>query len=111
MQETNAKKSANNFKAYFSKPANVITIVFLVLLILTVVIPLFTLLIGSFRINGNQEAIYVGNELVDGDYTFHHWTELLTSKEFNYRIPQVQEMLRRLFVLPALQENLAAVIL
>ena len=84
MQETNAKKSANNFKAYFSKPANVITIVFLVLLILTVVIPLFTLLIGSVRINGNQEAIYVGNELVDGDYTFHHWTELLTSKEFNY---------------------------
>lgn len=84
MHETNAKKSANNFKAYFSKPANVITIVFLVVLILTVVVPLFSLVIGSVRINGNQEAIYVGGELVDGDYTFHHWTELLTSKEFDY---------------------------
>lgn len=84
MHESNAKKSANNLKAYFSKPANVITIVFLMLLILTVVIPLFTLVIGSVRINGNQEAIYVGNDLVDGDFTFHHWTELLTSKEFDY---------------------------
>lgn len=84
MQETNAKKSANNLKAYFSKPANVITIVFLLILILTVVVPLFSLVVGSVKINGNQEAIYVGGEVADGDYTFHHWTELLTSKEFDY---------------------------
>ncbi len=85
MSQLNKKRTANNVKSYLSKPANLITILFLVILILTVVIPLFTLLIGSFKVNGNQEAIYIMQEGVeDGSFTFHHWTELLTSKEFDY---------------------------
>ena len=71
-------------KSYFSKPANVITVIFCVLLVLMVVLPLFTLLIGSFKVNGNQEAIYIGRTAADGDWTLHHWIELLTSKEFDY---------------------------
>ena len=62
-----------------------ITIVFLIILLLTVVLPLSTLLIGSFKVNGNQEAIWIGEDGVeDGSWTFHHWIELLTSKEYNY---------------------------
>ena len=72
------------FKSYCSKPANLITVIFLTLLLLAVVLPLSTLLIGSFKVNGNQEAIWIGDEVADGSWTFHHWTELLTSKEFNY---------------------------
>lgn len=84
MNGYNTKRVRNNIRSYFSKPANVITILFLVILLATVVIPLFTLVIGSFKINGNQEAIYVGGDAVDGAFTFHHWTELLTSTDFDY---------------------------
>ncbi|MBQ4506802.1 MAG: iron ABC transporter permease [Firmicutes bacterium] len=84
MEKKSTKNTGNALRSYFSKPANVITVVFLVLLILAVVLPLCTLLIGSFKVNGNQEAIYIGNGAADGDFTFHHWTELLTSKDFNY---------------------------
>lgn len=85
MNELKKKQFGNNLKTYFSKPANLITVVFFVILLLTVVLPLITLLVGSFKVNGNQEAIYIMQEgLEDGDFTFHHWTELLTSTEFDY---------------------------
>ena len=74
----------NRARSYFSKPANIICVIFLVILLATVVLPLCTLLVGSFKINGNQEAIYVGGGVQDGDLTFHHWTELLTSSEYDY---------------------------
>ena len=81
----NKKTLGNSLRSYFSKPANVITVVFLIFLLLTVVLPLSTLLIGSFKVNGNQEAIWIDQEGVeDGSWTFHHWIELLTSKEYNY---------------------------
>ena len=81
----NKKTLGNSLRSYFSKPANLITIVFLIVLLLTVVLPLSTLLIGSFKVNGNQEAIWIDQEGVeDGSWTFHHWIELLTSKEYNY---------------------------
>ena len=86
----------NDIRSYLSKPANVITIVFLVVLIAAVVIPLFTLLIGSFRINGNQEAIYVGGDLVDGSFTLNHWKELLTSRDFNYAVIKLDRKSTRL---------------
>ena len=82
MTEIKKQKFKNNLKAYFSKPANIITVLFLVLLIAAVVVPLFTLLIGSFKINGNQEALYTG--IPDGSFTIAHWKELLTSKDFDY---------------------------
>lgn len=83
-QKNKLQKIGNDIRSFFSKPANVITVIFLILLTAAVVIPLFTLLIGSFRINGNQEAIYVGGDVQDGDFTLNHWKELLTSREFNY---------------------------
>ncbi|MGX8681364.1 MAG: ABC transporter permease, partial [Spirochaetales bacterium] len=84
MAEKTISPLGSRIRTYFSKPANIITIVFLFILIMTVVLPLSTLLIGSFRVNGNQEAVYLGRTVSDGDFTFHHWVELLTSKEFSY---------------------------
>ena len=84
MNNTKSSRVGNNLRSYFSTPANLITILFLVILIASVVIPLCTLVVGSFKINGNQEAIYVGGEVLDGDFTVHHWWELLVSKEFDY---------------------------
>ncbi|MGN1066917.1 MAG: ABC transporter permease, partial [Candidatus Fimimonas sp.] len=76
------RRLGNNAKAYFSKPANIITVVFLVILVLTVVLPLCTLLIGSFRFNTAQEAMGTGFQ--KGDWTINHWKTLLTDKEYDY---------------------------
>ena len=76
------KRFGNNLKSYFSKPANIITIVFLVILVLTVVLPLVTLLLGSFKYNTLQEVI--GTSASKGDLTFNHWKNLLTDKEYDY---------------------------
>ena len=84
MKKGNLALAPNKFGTYFSKPANIITICFLIVLIMTVVLPLFTLFIGSFKVNGNQEAIYLGRTVKDGDFTVNHWKELLTSKDFSY---------------------------
>ncbi len=78
------KSSGNRLKAYFSKPANVITVIFLVILLAAVILPLFTLLLGSITVNGSQEAMYVGGGVKNGDITTHHWWELLFSKEYDY---------------------------
>lgn len=89
-QKLNSKLLGNNLKTYFSKPANVITIIFLVLLLITVVLPLFTLVFGSVQINTLQEKNYInsalGESLKVGDYTFNHWSELLTSTESDYAL-------------------------
>ena len=85
-ERTIKSQGGGRFASYFSKPANVITIAFLFILILTVVLPLSTLLIGSFKVNGNQEAKYIGGGVKNGAFTFHHWVELLTSKEYMYAL-------------------------
>ena len=84
MKEINRRRLVNNLRSYFSQPANVITVIFAVLLTVTVVFPVITLLVSSLRVNGNQEATYIGSGVVDGEWTLHHWKELLFAKEFNY---------------------------
>ena len=84
---TNTKKLdrgqlKNSLRAYFSKPANVITVVFLIILVLTVVLPLFTLLLGSFQYNTYEETIGTGAQ--EGELTFDHWLELLADKEYDW---------------------------
>ena len=81
-KKLDGKLLRSGLKSYFSKPANVITIVFLVVLLLTVVLPLGTLLLGAFQINTLQEAKQLGG--TKGDWTFAHWKTLLTSTEYNY---------------------------
>jgi len=83
-KQLDVKKLGNNIQSYFSKPANVITIVFLVILLLTVVIPLFTILLGSFKFNTSQEAF--GTGFSKGDFTFSHWGTLIAGQEYDYAL-------------------------
>ena len=97
---TNKKKFngamlGNNLKSYFSKPANIITIVFLVILVATVVLPLATIFIGSFKINTLNESDAVNSllglfgtddEYHKGDFTFYHWQTLLTSGTYDWAV-------------------------
>lgn len=90
----NGAMLGNNLKAYFSKPANIITIVFFVLLVVMVVIPLITIFIGSFQINGFQEMETIngqlglsGDDMYNvGDWTGYHWSTLLTSDTYDWAV-------------------------
>ncbi|MCM1194337.1 MAG: iron ABC transporter permease [Corallococcus sp.] len=76
------KKLGNNLKTYFGKPANVVTIVFLIVLTITVVAPLFTIVIDSFRISTVNEArVY---KLPLGKFTGLHWSNILFNKTHDY---------------------------
>ena len=81
-KKVNGKQIGNALKAYFSKPANIITIIFLVILAITVVLPLATLLFGSVKVNTAMEAGVIGSK--KGSFTIYHWKTLLTSDLYDY---------------------------
>lgn len=83
-KQLNVKRLGNDLKSYFAKPANVITIVFFVILILSVVLPLVTILVGSFKVNTSQEGIDLG--LSKGSWTFKHWGTLLAGQTYDYAL-------------------------
>ncbi len=68
-------KNWNKFRTYISKPENVITVTFFVILVATVVVPLLLLLRDSILIHYGGEAREY--ELAVGSYTLVHWRDLL----------------------------------
>lgn len=81
-KQLNLKKLGNNVRTYFSKPANVVTIVFLLVLTLTVVAPLIVILVDSFRISTVGESALTGLDL--GEITSLHWKGVLADKTYDY---------------------------
>lgn len=79
-KKLNARKIGNNLKAYFSKPANVITIVFLVVLLLTVVYPLISVVIESFVVHSGEVR---PTGLPQGTITGYHWTQVLFESTYD----------------------------
>lgn len=76
------KKLGNNLLTYLGKPANIITIVFFVFLIITVVSPLASIAIDSFRISTFGESdVY---QLRYGSFTFLHWKGVMFDGEYDY---------------------------
>lgn len=75
------ERAFNNFKSYVGKPANVITILFLVILFATVCLPLFTLVRDSFIVHPG-EVRDVGARA--GTWTMYHWKTLLAEKLYHY---------------------------
>jgi iron(III) transport system permease protein len=69
------KKNLNTLKTYFSRPQNTITIIFLMILLATVVFPLFGLLKESLLIHAGGEAARYG--LKPGTVTPIHWNNTL----------------------------------
>ena len=75
------RKFFNSIKTYFSKPQNVILIVFFILLSLTVVVPLFSMLSDSFTVQSRSEAEFFeefyGLDIKKGDFTWCNWPKAL----------------------------------
>ncbi len=81
IKNTSSKRKLNNAKSYFSKPANVITLFFFVLLFITVCLPLLSLVRDSVIVHAG-EVRDVGAKA--GSFTMYHWKTLLTEKMYNY---------------------------
>lgn len=74
-------KILNSLKSYFSKPSNIILVVFAIILAITVLIPLVYLLY-------NTVTIHVGEERLGdiGSLTLDHWAKIFSEKKFNYAV-------------------------
>ena len=75
----------NLTKTFFSKPSNVILVFFAILLTLTVIYPLISLILDSFKVQSISEAKEI-NELWEtsvkkGDFTWAQWPNLLFNKQ------------------------------
>lgn len=80
----NFKRLLNNVKNFFSKPSNIILVVFFVILTIGVIFPLVTMVVQSLKINSRMEASNI-NEIFDtdlskGSFTFLQWPALMFNK-------------------------------
>ena len=75
------KKKLNLLGAYFSKPSNIILVIFAIILTLTVVIPLIYLLLNTFLIHTGEASL---GKI--GSLTFNHWFEVLFKSKIYFRL-------------------------
>lgn len=73
----------NFLKSYFSKPSNIILIIFAILLTLTVVIPLVFLLYNTVLVH-QGEARRLG--VAVGSLTLNHWYSIFFQSKYNYAV-------------------------
>lgn len=70
---------------FFSKPANIILVIFAIFLTATVVYPLISLFVDAFTVQSLSEAKEInelwGTSLAKGNLTWAHWPNLLFNKE------------------------------
>ena len=101
------KKFLNNLKTYFSKPQNIITIVFAIILCVGVIFPLATMVLDSFKVQSLTEAKTMNDSwnlsLKKGDYTWALWPYVL----FN---PRRMDVSATLFWVPLYQSLLMALL-
>lgn len=78
------KRAANKVVQYFSRPANVIIIVFGIILAVCVIYPLITMVLNSLIIQTGKEAKALNEEfatsLGKGNFTFLMWPYLMNNK-------------------------------
>ena len=77
------EKFLNFLKSYFSKPSNIILIIFAILLTLTVVIPLVFLLYNTVLVH-QGEARRLG--VAVGSLTLNHWYSIFFQSKYNYAV-------------------------
>ena len=75
-----SKKMANSIKSFFQKPANVILVIFFILLALLTLYPLFSLMLETFSVHP-MEMQLIGKP--SGTITQWHWMRLLASGEYS----------------------------
>ncbi len=76
---TPMQKKLNHLKTFFSKPANIILVIFAILLTLTVLAPLVYLLFNTFTVHSGEG--YLGKI---GTLTLGHWNSVLFETKNNY---------------------------
>ncbi len=76
-------KFLNFLKSYFSKPSNIILIIFAILLTLAVVIPLVFLLYNTVLVH-QGEARRLG--VAVGSLTLNHWYSIFFQSKYNYAV-------------------------
>lgn len=81
IKQINSRKAMNNLRSYIKKPANIITVLFFVILLFTVCLPLFSLVRDSFIVHPG-EVRDVGAKV--NSFTLYHWKTLLAEKLYDY---------------------------
>lgn len=83
-KEFSFRKLWNNTKTFFSKPANIILVVFSIILIAGVIYPLISLFFDSFTVQSLSEAKELNEtwdlSLQKGDLTWALWANILFNK-------------------------------
>ena len=72
----------NRIKAFFSKPANIILVIFAVLLVLLTLYPLIELVRHTFVIHATDATIFPGTR--KGDFSLKSWSKLLFTEANKY---------------------------
>ena len=75
------QKKMNALKTYFSKPANIILVIFTIILTITVICPLVYLLLNTFLVHRGESFLGKVNTL-----TLQHWTDVLFTQKHNYAV-------------------------
>lgn len=75
-------KYRNRIKAFFSKPANIILVIFAVLLVLLTLYPLIELVRHTFVIHATDATIFPG--MRKGDFSLKSWSKLLFTEANKY---------------------------
>ena len=73
----------NNLRSYAAKPANVITVLFFIILLATVCFPLLSLVRDAFTVHFG-EIRDIGKPV--GSFTFYHWQTLLFDNLYDYSV-------------------------
>ncbi len=74
-------KVGNRIKSYYSKPENIISTVFTVLLVSAVLLPLCTFLIDSFIVHSGEVR---RTGLSEDSLTLQHWNDILFNEKYDY---------------------------
>ena len=74
------KKKLNHLKTFFSKPYNVLLLIFLVVLAYLVVVPLFSIVKDTFVVHSAEKSRV--HQAV-GSFTLYHWNRLFASQYSN----------------------------
>lgn len=80
-QLTKFGKILNDLKTYFSKPSNIILVLFAILLTITVLIPLIYLIYNTFVVHQGESSMGT-----IGSLTFGHWSKVLFETKFDYAV-------------------------
>lgn len=102
------KKTANRLKAFFSKPANIILIVFAALLIALTLYPLCELLHHTFIVHATDANVLPG--LKKGELSVQSWKKLLFTEANKYSLLNFYKPMLNSIVLATLSALFALVI-